>query len=610
MKKNYNIEKHSKISSQIQKLENQVVFVNNILSDRNLNDLLYDRNRILKAIDLAINARLYIDPYYDPYEIDSINKDELAEDILNENINCRDFSSILSIETINIPKDRQSSRIAKYFNIKDYSIRYLLALIFSEKINYPEFIFGGKSDIFSLDYNPLFERIILDFHNHQNSLIINNEFEWLVYIDIERYYDNINNDILINILQRKLHLTENDPIIKLSNKYFSDINLGCLCDNFIQNIYFNDLDSILSSHSWKYFRMTDDIRVFCKSKEEADLALQIIISELKKLNLSINKEKLFITIPEKSINNYLDNIKKYSYIENDISDFKRSNIHKIHIENTPKRTPILNINNLNNYSVENLFLLDQYSPKTVYYNKYRFKHPKYLTFKDEVSEKSGYKINDNDVYDIFKILTQKSNLNIEELNTLKKIIFETYTPYLFSKKTIRLFLVNAFKKNNTELSDVLYKLSKDYKNNSETYLSYIFLKVIFFENIIKHDYSLSVRISIWNWIFELIKYNNNTYIRRTIQYIIEHNLFEIVHPSYGNILKLDFFWQSIDLYFMFSKGYEETHGCLNIQDTDNIFYSIFYIKERDMNFKPFDFSNNSLIDSEFINKKRAIFSQY
>jgi tetratricopeptide (TPR) repeat protein len=539
MENSFNIQRHTGTNSLLRKQERQVAFVNNILANRNLSDLLFDRNRVLKAIDLAVNARLRLDPFFDPFEINNIDKDRLADQIIASITTGTIKTSGSLLFSVDVPKNKITSRTAKYLAIEDYAVRYLIALLLSEKITFSDNVFGGKSEIFLLDDGSFHENERTRFQNIQNSVLLSETFDWIVYIDIREYYDSVKKEILIDIVKRKLSLDDEDIVVKLAGVYFPTLTIGCWCDHFLQNIYFNDLDAVLNAHSWTYLRMTDDIRVFCKSREEAELAVQIIKTELAKLKLTINGDKHFVIKPMTSLERFKEN----SW------DFNKAEL-----------SPILELNKITDLLVENVFLLSRDSGGNRWIShKYEMEFPRKFTYIDEILSKTGFRINGADVKDIITDLEQKQKLSFDELKLLDDIIFNTYSSYRFTNRIIRLFISNAFlqpdvKEVENLLSTVFQKLSKDhskdfynYSKGANSYLSYIFLKLIFLQNPVKHSLLLKYEKDIWKWFFKLIINNTyrSSYISVVVRYIIEQNLFQIVHSSHGEVLKLDKFWAQI-----------------------------------------------------------------
>lgn len=534
MENKFEIVINSNATALVKKQDRQISLVNNILATRSLTDLLYDRNRIAKAIDLAINARYNLDPFFDPYEIKFVNKEALIEEIFIDLKTAENDKYLKSLFSVEVPKNKIASRSSRYYSIKDYAIRFLLSMLLSEKITFSENIFGGKSEIFFVEDGALYENERKRFQSLQNSMLLSGSFGWIVYIDIRSYYDSIKLEILLEIIAKKLSVGESDPIIQLAKTYFSNITIGCWCDNYLQNIYFNDLDAVLNAHGWAYYRMTDDFRIFCKSKEEAELALQIIKSELEKLKLSININKLFVLKP-------MTSLERFSADKDDYENAQFS--------------AILELSKVSEYPVENIFNLSRTSEGWEWLShKYENQFPRKFTYKDELLEKTGFEINNTDVKDIILDLEQKKAFSLEDYDTLVQIIFNTYLSYQFKRRVIRLLLSHIYIDNilpeiEAVFTEILKRLASDFSSNSAGFLSSEFLRFLFLDQSVTPDSTFIFKHNkgIWNWFYQMIISNNykSSYLLKMPRYIIEHNLFVVNHSTLGNLLVNENFWSKV-----------------------------------------------------------------
>lgn len=119
---------------------------------------------------------------------------------------------------------------------------------------------------------------------------------YIIKMDVSKYFQNIDKEILYNILQRKikdkklLWLTRE---ILYSNGKEKGLPIGNYTSQCFANIYLNELDQY-AKHQLKlkyYFRYMDDIIVMVKTKKEAIQKLQLIRIYLKeKLELELNSK--------------------------------------------------------------------------------------------------------------------------------------------------------------------------------------------------------------------------------------------------------------------------------------------------------------------------------
>lgn len=112
--------------------------------------------------------------------------------------------------------------------------------------------------------------------------------DWVLKIDVKKYYPSIDNNLLKNKLQRKI-----------KDKYFLNIlyklidsNKGLPIGNhtsqLLGNIFLSDFDYIMKRISSKYIRYADDMILF-GTKAEVKLAYTKTIFYLKQNNLNISK---------------------------------------------------------------------------------------------------------------------------------------------------------------------------------------------------------------------------------------------------------------------------------------------------------------------------------
>lgn len=115
-------------------------------------------------------------------------------------------------------------------------------------------------------------------------------------MDIKKYFENVNKNIVYEILQRKI---KDEKVLWLtreilySNEGENNLPIGNYTSQMFANIYLNELDQYVK-HKLKgkyYFRYMDDAILIRKTKEEAKNDLENITEFLKeKLKLELNKK--------------------------------------------------------------------------------------------------------------------------------------------------------------------------------------------------------------------------------------------------------------------------------------------------------------------------------
>jgi len=125
--------------------------------------------------------------------------------------------------------------------------------------------------------------------------------------DIKHYFQNVNRDILIKIISRKIKDERVLNLIKLILDNFDSergMPLGNLTSQFFANVYLNELDFFVK-HRLKtkyYLRYVDDFVILNSSKEQLEIWKEYIDTFLKeKLILELHPEKSNINSLSKGI---------------------------------------------------------------------------------------------------------------------------------------------------------------------------------------------------------------------------------------------------------------------------------------------------------------------
>lgn len=128
---------------------------------------------------------------------------------------------------------------------------------------------------------------------------------WVVDVDIKGYFDNINQEKLMKLVEKRI---SDRRVLKLIRKWlkagvmeddqFLDTELGTpqggVISPLLANIYLNYMDTIWEkqfSHLGELIRYADDFVIMCKTKQQALESINVLKSIMKKLDLTINKEK-------------------------------------------------------------------------------------------------------------------------------------------------------------------------------------------------------------------------------------------------------------------------------------------------------------------------------
>jgi len=131
-------------------------------------------------------------------------------------------------------------------------------------------------------------------------------YKYVVDMDLEKYFDTVNQSKLIEVLSRTI---KDGRVISLIHKYlkagvivnhkFEETEVGVPqggnLSPILSNIMLNELDKELESRGHRFVRYADDLLIFCKSRRSAERTLTNILPFIeKKLFLKVNREKTVV----------------------------------------------------------------------------------------------------------------------------------------------------------------------------------------------------------------------------------------------------------------------------------------------------------------------------
>ncbi|MDP3026602.1 MAG: reverse transcriptase domain-containing protein [Nanoarchaeota archaeon] len=202
------------------------------------------------------------------------------------------------------PKTRKISKSAFRDRIVHHALHNVIEPIFDRIFIYDSCANRlGKGNLFALKR---FYKFIKKISG--NGIIIKNEFEdnnfvygYCFKADIKHYFDEVEHEILINILKRKIR---DEKVIWLITKVLKNCNneekgmpLGNLTSQFFANVYLDKFDKFVK-HNLKakyYIRYVDDFVILHSSKEQLEEWKQEIDNFLKnelKLELHSGKSRI------------------------------------------------------------------------------------------------------------------------------------------------------------------------------------------------------------------------------------------------------------------------------------------------------------------------------
>ncbi len=132
---------------------------------------------------------------------------------------------------------------------------------------------------------------------------VNDGYAYVVDMDLEKFFDNVCQSKLIEVLSRTI---KDGRVISLIHKYLNagvvqnglfertkvGVPQGGPLSPLLSNIMLNELDKELARRRHRFVRYADDCMIFCKSRKSAERTLGKIVPYIEgKLFLKVNREK-------------------------------------------------------------------------------------------------------------------------------------------------------------------------------------------------------------------------------------------------------------------------------------------------------------------------------
>lgn len=139
--------------------------------------------------------------------------------------------------------------------------------------------------------------------------MLNDGNEWIVDLDLEKFFDTVNQDRLITIIRRTI---KDGDVVSLIMKFLKagvmengkvkatkvGTPQGGNLSPLLSNIMLNELDKELEARGLNFVRYADDCIILVRSEKAANRVLNSITKYIeKKLGLKVNAEKSKVTRP-------------------------------------------------------------------------------------------------------------------------------------------------------------------------------------------------------------------------------------------------------------------------------------------------------------------------
>ena len=177
----------------------------------------------------------------------------------------------------------------------------------------------GIAQVISPMCEPLFSEHSYGFRPNRSSemairemlVFLNEGYEWIVDIDLEKFFDNVPQDKLMSLVHNIISDGDTESLIRkylkagvmVQGRYEKTEQgtpQGGNLSPLLSNIMLNELDKELEKRELRFVRYADDCIIAVKSEASAKRVMHSITDWIeRKLGLKVNAEKTCITRPQK-----------------------------------------------------------------------------------------------------------------------------------------------------------------------------------------------------------------------------------------------------------------------------------------------------------------------
>lgn len=263
--------------------------IEKILSEENLQKAIrkVKKNKGAPGVDKMTVQE--VEEWFNPY------KEELISKILNKQY------KPMPVKRVYIPKPNGKQRPLGIPTVVDRVIQQAMLQVLSEI------------------YEPIFSDHSYGFRPNRSAHMamgevlgyLNAEYEWIVDLDIEKFFDTVNHDKLISILRERVNDSRTLHLIRaylqagvLDKGLVRSSTIGTPQGGpisvILSNIYLDKFDKELESRNLRFARYADDCIIFVKSEMSANRVMKSVTSWLeRKLFLKVSATKTKVVRPTK-----------------------------------------------------------------------------------------------------------------------------------------------------------------------------------------------------------------------------------------------------------------------------------------------------------------------
>jgi RNA-directed DNA polymerase len=133
-------------------------------------------------------------------------------------------------------------------------------------------------------------------------------FDWVVDVDLERFFDRVNHDVLMERLARRI---EDRRMLRIIRRFLEAgiMANGIVIDRedgtpqggplspLLANVMLDDVDKALQARGHHFVRYADDCNVYVRSKRAGERVMAALREELTRLRLRVNEAKSAVDRP-------------------------------------------------------------------------------------------------------------------------------------------------------------------------------------------------------------------------------------------------------------------------------------------------------------------------
>ncbi len=237
--------------------------------------------------------------------VDGVTVDELKQylkenkDELRQRIRTRKYQPQAALR-VEIPKENGKMRKLGIPTVVDRVVQQAIHQVLSP-------IFEKQFSEFSYGFRP---KRSCEMAIIKSLEFLNDGYEWIVDIELERFFDTVHHDKLMRIISNTI---KDGDVISLIRKYlvsgvmvsgkYEETPIGTPqggnLSPLLSNIMLNELDKELENRGLQFVRYADDALIFVKSEKAANRVINSVVKFIEeKLGLIVNVEKSKISRPK------------------------------------------------------------------------------------------------------------------------------------------------------------------------------------------------------------------------------------------------------------------------------------------------------------------------